>query len=380
MKGAVLNAVRRGRLDLSDPAKAPASTIWAEPSLCYAEVPTPQITGPFDVLVRVALCGICGSDLHCSHSTPDGYVAFGGPARLPVVLGHEFTGTVVKVGAAVTNVAVGEHVTAESMWACWDCDECRAGYLNECRSVELLGLTVNGALAPLVRVDSRHCYSIEPLLRRFGPERGFEVGALLEPLGVAHRGLTRAAVTPDDLVVVVGAGPIGLAVVMLAKAAGVGAVVAFDVNDSRVALAQAAGAHAFNLASITEAMLDANAVIHGVFGGRAASIAVEAGGTVEAFDAAFASLANRGRLLVLGRMPARVPFDTNALLSKALTVIGSRGHAGHGIFPTLIKRIGGGAFDPSPLISARFQLSQLASAFAYARAGNGAKTLIHVED
>lgn len=379
VKALVLHAERRGLSTLADPAHAPASTIWADPVLLEEEVPEPQITHPYDVIVHVAVCGVCGSDLHCSQAGPDGYVSFGGPARLPVILGHEFTGAVTRVGNAVTNVAVGDVVTAESIWACWRCDECRAGHLNECRHGELLGLTVNGAFAPSVLVDARHCYSIEPLVRRYGLERALELGALLEPLGVAHRGLTRAGVRADDRIVVVGTGPIGLGIIMLAREAGVTNIVAFDLIDSRVTLAEAAGARAFNVTSLTEFRGGVDAAIRDAFGGQLASLAVEAGGTVEAFDTAFASLENRGRLLVLGRMPTRVPLDTNALLSKALSLIGSRGHAGNDIFRELIDKVTDGSLEPSWLITARFGILQQQEAFAHAREAAGAKTLIRVD-
>lgn len=378
MKALVLHAERRGRIDLADPSRAPASAVWAHPILREDEVPEPEIQHPHDVIVRVAYCGVCGSDLHCSEAEADGSVSFGGPARLPVVLGHEFTGTVMRTGAAVTTVAVGDLVTAESIWACWTCTECRAGHLNECERGELLGLTMNGAMAPLVRVDARHCYRLEPLAGRYSRKGVLEVGTLVEPLGVAHRGLTRASLRPDDRLVVVGAGPIGLAIILLARAAGVSSIVAFDLLDSRVTLAEAAGARAFNLASLVERGVRPEAVVHDILGAKA-SLAVEAAGTVGAFETAFASVANRGRLLVLGRIPGCVPFDTNALLSRSLSVIGSRGHAGKDVFRDVIEKITGGTIHPSPLISARFGLSQAHEAFAHARSGAGAKTLIRVD-
>jgi threonine dehydrogenase-like Zn-dependent dehydrogenase len=228
-------------------------------------------------------------------------------------------------------------------------------------------------------VDARHCYSIEPLVRRYGLDRGLELGALLEPLGVARRALTRARVRADDRIVVVGTGPIGLGIIMLAREAGVTQIVAFDLIDSRVRMAEAAGARAFNVASLTQFRGGVDDAIRDAFGGQRASLAVEAAGTVEAFDTAFAALENRGRLLVLGRMPARVPLDTNALLSKALTVIGSRGHAGEGIFRELIRHLTEGPLDPSALVTARFGIHQLQEAFAYAREASGAKTLIRME-
>ena len=370
MDAFVLTGERCGRRpDLADAAHAPASTVWSQPVLGVEQVPEPQLASPHDVIVRVAWCGICGSDLHCSEAGPDGCVRFGGPARLPVVLGHEFTGTVTMVGDAVSNIAVGDLVTAESIRACWECDECRAGHLNECRAVELLGLTVHGAFAPVVRVDARHCYRLDPLVWRFGRARALELGALLEPLGNAYRGLKRAGLHAADRVVVVGVGPIGLGAVMLARAAGVRDIVAFDQIQDRIDVARECGASAH---------LVAPGEIATAARGSDASLVVEAAGTVEGFELAFASLANRGRLLVLGRLPTRPALDTNAMVSKSLSLIGSRGHAGGGIFPTLVERIAAGSFDPSPMITARFPMSRVHEAFAHARAGSGVKTLVRV--
>ena len=352
--------------------------MWAHPVLGEDEVPEPQIEHPQDVIIRVAYCGICGTDLHCSQPAANGMVSFGGAARFPVVLGHEFTGTIVRTGTAVTSLAVGDLVAAESVSACWECTECRAGHLNECERGELLGLTVNGAMAPLVRVDARHCYAIGRLADRYGRDQALRVGTLIEPLGVAHRGLTRAALRTDDRLVVVGLGPIGLGVIQLAKAAGVAQIVAFDPLESRVALARAAGADACTLASMHERNTSPTAVVIDRFGARA-SLVVEAAGTTDAFELAFAALGPRGRLLVLGRMPERVPFDTNRLLSSALTVIGSRGHAGADAFGAVINKIADGVIDPSPLLTACFDFADAQAAFAHARSGSGAKTIVRVE-
>ncbi len=207
------------------------------------------------------------------------------------------------------------------------------------------------------------------------PPRPSSWAPCCEPLGVAYRGLMRAHLRADDRVAVVGVGPIGLATVVLARALGVTQIAAFDRNASRVALAEAAGARAF---VADDGSLDD--VLGEAFDGERATLAVEAGGTPGAFESAFASLGNRGRLLVLGRLPARVPLDTNTLLSKALTVIGSRGHAGADIFQTLIGRLADGSLDPSGLITGRFGFSQVQEAFAYARQGDGGKTLIRVAE
>src|SRR5690606_12095483 len=98
VKAFVLRADRQRPFASVDPWTAPASRVWTNPRVSLEEWPVPERVGAHDVIVRVAWCGICGSDLHCSTAGPDGAVEFGGPARLPVVLGHEFTGTAVDVG------------------------------------------------------------------------------------------------------------------------------------------------------------------------------------------------------------------------------------------------------------------------------------------
>lgn len=374
MKALVLSGDRRSN---KDPTRTPASTVWANPRLTLEDVPEPMVQTPHDVVVRVVCCGVCGSDLHCSASGPDSFVTFGGPANLPTVLGHELAGTVAAKGSAVSHLSVGEAVTAESIVACWRCAECLAGHLNECRQANLLGLTVNGAFTEFVRVDARHCYSIERLVRQHGPAQAFAIGALFEPMGVALRGLKRAGFTPADRLAVVGLGPIGLGVIILARLAGVTQVVGFDINESRVQIARSFGATCFSLSPSADG--DIAAVTRTVCGEQGASLVVEAAGTKSGFEAAFAALANRSRLLVLGRMPGRVPLDTNQLLTTSTSVIGSRGHAGYGIFPELIERAATGEFDPTVLISSRFPFSDWTEAFAVARTQSGTKTLITME-
>jgi threonine dehydrogenase-like Zn-dependent dehydrogenase len=352
----------------------PGSRIWRDPRLSVRPTAPAQVRDPFDIVVTVSHCGICGSDLSCAHAGPDGYMRFGGPARAPVVLGHEFTGRIVALGDAVTGFAPGEMITAESIWACHDCPQCRDGHFNECQGgIELLGLTVDGAFAPTVRVDARHAYSIEPLVDRLGCDRALEVGTLLEPLGNAHRGLSRARLVASDRLVVVGAGPIGLGAVALARQAGVREIVVVERSHDRRALAMALGA-GFAASELGDPAAGR------LWDGQGATLAVEAAGTEAALRTAAGCLGPRGRLLALGRMPESVTTDQNRFMSLGLEVIYSRGHAGYGIFPHLIDAIATGALDISPLITARFPFSKILAAFDHARSGAGGKTIVRLEE
>lgn len=373
MKALVL---RGDRLGLEAPATAPASRIWANPHLSCEEVAPPQIESPHDVIVRVEFCGICGTDIHCTAPGPGGFVGFGGPLDLPRVIGHEFSGVVVARGDAVTHLEIGEAVTAESIAACWHCHDCRAGHLNDCQRVHLLGLTVHGALASLIRVDSRHCYSLEPVFRSMDRSGGMQVGTLFEPLGVALRGLNRAALRADDKLAVFGLGPIGFGAVLLAQRKGVQRIVAFDLSQERVDLARARGVDAFLLGETSHH--EASKLACQVLGGGGPSLVVEAAGTESGFAAAFEAMSKRARLLVLGRMPNPVAFDTNQLLTKSLTVIGSRGHAGDSVFTELIASVADRTLLPLEMVTSRFRFDDWQNAFALARTQSEMKIIVEV--
>jgi threonine dehydrogenase-like Zn-dependent dehydrogenase len=352
----------------------PGSRIWRDPRLSVQPAAPAQVRDPYDIVVAVSFCGICGSDLSCTHAGPDGYMLFGGPVRAPVVLGHEFTGRIVALGDAVTGFSHGETITAESIWACHDCPQCSDGHFNECQGgIELLGLTVDGAFAPTVRIDSRHAFSIEPLVDSLGRDRALETGTLLEPLGNAHRGLSRAQLVASDRLVVVGAGPIGLGAVALARQTGVREIIVIERSPDRRALAMALGAR-FATSELGDPAAER------LWDGQGATLAVEAGGTEAALRTAAGCLGPRGRLLALGRMPDSVTIDQNRFMSLGLVVIYSRGHAGYGIFPHLIDSIATGALDVSPLITARFPFSKILAAFDHARSCAGGKTIVQMRE
>jgi (R,R)-butanediol dehydrogenase/meso-butanediol dehydrogenase/diacetyl reductase len=184
--------------------------------------PTPE---PGEVLLRVDACGICGSDLHLSDAYP-----------LPgLVLGHEFCGTVEEVGADVADLEVGDRVAALSVTTCGHCAACLSGRPRKCASAEMVGIERPGGFAEYTTMPARDVYRLPNTLDA-------RHGALIEPLSVALHTVDRATLEPGDDVLVIGGGPVGLAVALWARQLGAREVVLSDPVASRRALAERLGA------------------------------------------------------------------------------------------------------------------------------------------
>src|SRR5260221_10449850 len=234
-------------LDPTDVANRVArrgNQVWRNPRISVATLPDPS-PGPDDVVIRVRACGICGSDFHFVESDAAGYMLYPGLIRTAGVTGHEFAGVIDAVGPAVRDFAPGDLVCAEEIAWCGECLACRSGRPNNCTRIEELGFSFNGAHAEWVVTRARYCWSLAPLLAAGIPaDRIFQLGALVEPTAVAYIAMFVSAggFMPGATVGVVGAGPIGLAAIALARAAGAGQILAFEVVEGRRALASAMGA------------------------------------------------------------------------------------------------------------------------------------------
>ena len=271
------------------------------------DIPEPELTTDTDVLVRVGAVGVCGSDIH--------YYSEGGIGdqivRYPFVVGHECSGTVEKAGASVRRLKPGDRVAVDPAIVCGTCDQCLAGRPNTCRRLLYLGTPeqLSGALCERIVVPEENAFLLPA-------ELTLEEGVLVEPLTIAVHGLKLAGEPVPDTVAVLGAGPIGLSVLLAARAAGVRAVYVTDKIDSRVEAARKAGASwagnpdrediAARMRSLSPEGLDA------VF---------ECCGDQSAFDQAIDILKPGGRLLIIG-IPAvdRISFDVHALRRKELSL------------------------------------------------------------
>lgn len=318
------------------------SMVWRNPAFAVRELPDPAV-GPDEVLIRVRGCGICGSDVHIYERDPEGYMIYPGMIGAPVVTGHEFAGEAVEVGSDVRDLRPGDPVCAEEIAWCGACRACRSGHLNSCERLDELGFTFDGAHAEYVKTKAKYCWPIHGLLERLGEERGWLAGALVEPTSVSYIGMfvqTRGW-RPGMRVGVAGAGPIGLAAIGLARAAGAGSIIAFEPSAARRRLAEELGADA--------AYDPRERPLADVAG--AIDLWVEASGAPGVGADMTGALAANADVVLLGRGAHEVAFDPERLIVTGGALVGSIGHSGAGAFGRVIDLMAAGRLDMSKIVT-----------------------------
>ncbi len=387
MKGLVLEAEWRPREDYSPTAgerqtrKAiTGSSVWHRPRLALEEIPEPA-PGPNEVLIRPRACGICGSDLHFVETDERGYMLYPGLTRFPVVIGHEFSGEVVEVGRDVRDLRPGDMVTCEEMIWCGECIPCRNSYPNQCERLEEIGFTINGAQAEYISVGAKYCWKINALAEVYGDvDRAYEAGAQCEPTSVSYNALfTRAGgFRPGGYVVVFGTGPIGFAAIALARAAGAGRIIAFEVSPLRQELARKVGADdVFDPVALGRQGTAPREVIMDLTQGQGADMHVEAAGapavTVPEMEA---TLAIGGKVVIIGRAAERAPLYLEHFQTRAGQIFGAQGHSGYGNFPYVIRLMAARRIDLTPTITSRFPLDQTLAAMEKAARREDGKIMV----
>jgi len=370
MKGLVLDAKWEPKPDyaVSDWEKETGkaitgNSIWRHPQLEVRDWPDPQI-GPQDVLVEVKACGVCGSDMHFYETDKDDYILYPGLTKFPTILGHEFSGKVVEVGKAVTLLNPGDMVTVEEMIWCGRCIPCRNGFPNHCTNLEEIGFTIPGAFANYIAVDEKFCWKIDAIAERFGSEeKAYEMGALTEPSCVSYNAMFSRAggFKPGHYVSVFGAGPIGLAAIGLAKAAGAGIIAAFEVSPQRRELAKKVGAdYAYDPREV-----QAGQVLLELSKGEGFNFQVEAAGVPELVVPEMEkALAINGKIVQIGRAARRVPMYLETFQVRRSQFFGAQGHSGDENFPNVIRLVAAGRLDLSPIITAHYDLADTVTAIA----------------
>jgi threonine dehydrogenase-like Zn-dependent dehydrogenase len=356
-----------------------ANLAYRDPRVSLKTVDEPGDPGEGEVLVKVGACGICGSDLHMYETDDAGYVLLPYHVKAPVVLGHEFAGTVAAVGPGVEDFGPGDLITVEEIQYCGECLACRGGFPNSCERIEDLGFTINGGFAAYVKVPAKACWSLNSLLERYGTEeKALEVGAMCEPVSVAYEGMfTRAGgFKPGGSAAVFGAGPIGLAAVALAAAAGASRLLCVETVPERRDLAMALGA----TDAIDPRSEDPAEVVREITRGRGVAMAVEASGNWPAVMPAIEDcLAVGGKVSVLG-MDARLPqLDLGKYQLRAGGLFGSVGHAGGWNFPNVIALMASGKIRMENAVTKKTDLEGMVDALDSMEDRTDGKILIKPE-
>jgi|RhiMethySRZTD1v2_1073278.scaffolds.fasta_scaffold221292_2 scyllo-inosose 3-dehydrogenase len=383
MKAMVLEAEwapRPGaRISETDAARkwaAIASEAYRNPSVDVRTVDDPGAPGPTEIVLEVGACGLCGSDVHMFETDDDGYLLLPYHLKAPVITGHEFAGRIVAKGNEVHQFEVGGLVAVEEIQWCGKCRECRGGYWNQCGYIEDLGFTLDGGFAQYVKVDARFAWSLDGVLARYGDEdTTLEVGALTEPTSVAYEGMfTRAGgFMPGGSVVVFGGGPIGLASVALAAAAGAAQVFAVDPLPGRRDLATTLGATTV----IDPTAEDPADVVATATRGDLAAMIVEASGNFPAVMGAVEDTLGVGGKVVIAGMDARTAnLNLIRYQLKAGSVYGTVGHSGSWDFPNVINLMASGRINMEHAITRRFPLAGLVDAIDETKARGNGKILV----
>ncbi|BAM78733.1 NAD-dependent sorbitol dehydrogenase [Cyanidioschyzon merolae strain 10D] len=324
-------------------------------------VPAPA---PGEVRLQMRCVGICGSDVH--------YWWHGscGPFRLhdPMIIGHESAGVVEALGAGVTSLQVGDRVALEPGVPCLQCQRCREGRYNLCPNIKFFATPpVDGSLARYVCHPAAWCYRL--------PESvSLEEGAMCEPLSVAVHANRRAGTTIGSLVLVLGAGPIGLLNCMVAKAFGASIIVVTDIDDRRLAFAEThAGADAvINTRDLDEH--DAALVVQQALDGAQADIALDCAGLESTMRLAMHVVRPGGRICLVGMGSSAMHVPLVDASSREIDIFGVFRYSN--TYPTCIALLASGRVNVKPLITHRFmglEESSLEAAFETARtAANGA--------
>ena len=387
MKGLVLTAQWEPRPDYQvsewerTTGKAvTGSSVWRRPQLSLETLAEPSL-GAHDVLLRPRACGVCGSDVHFYETDAQGYMLYPGLTRFPVVIGHEFSGEIVQVGSAVTELRVGDMVTCEEMIWCGECTPCRNGYPNQCLRLEEIGFTINGAQAEYLAIGAKYCWKINALVERYGTkEKAYEAGALCEPTSVAYNAMfTRAeGFKPGGHVVVFGTGPIGFAAIALARASGAAKIIAFEVATVRQELARRVGADVVldPVALERQGTKPRDAIMELTDGEGAAMLVEAAGAPPRTIPEMEAAMSVGGKIVMIGRASERAPVYLEHFQTHAAQIFGAQGHSGYGNFPSVIRLMASGRIDLTPIITSRFTLDQGVQAIEKATRREDGKVMI----
>jgi L-iditol 2-dehydrogenase len=316
-----------------------ALLLTAPSELTIADLPRPECEAD-SVLVRVAACGICGSDVH-------GYDGSSGRRIPPLVMGHEAAGTIAEVGSAVKDFQIGERVTFDSTVSCGECEFCQRGQVNLCDRRQVLGVSCGdyrryGAFAEYVAVPARILYRVPDSL-------SLEHAALIEAVSIAVHAVKRSQAKAGETALVVGTGMIGLLVIQVLRHVGCRQITAIDLDESRLSLARESGAHTTLVANentLNELLAATNQV--------GFDHSFEVVGFTPTVQTAVKAVRKGGSVTLVGNLAPNVELPLQTVVTRELTLYGTCGSSGE--YPECIELLSSGAVNVESLISTQISL------------------------
>jgi len=328
----------------------------AKRGIVLEDVPVPTV-GPWEVLVRVRVAGICGSDQRI-------YSEVNPTRRRRFIVGHEITGEVVAVGERVTEVPVGASVAVEICIGCGICRHCKVGRVNLCEKLEELGVTVDGGMTEFVAVPARNIHVLPPGLVH-------EAAVFADPLACVIRGLEMLTITSGSWVAVLGPGQMGLFATQVIKRILRARVVVIGTRDDRLAIARSMGAD--EVVNVRER--DPVAAVREITDGGA-DFVYEAAGSAEALSQGI-GMARKGGSVVMLTVHKRVEVDLEPAIRGELHLVGAICYS-YREYQRALGLLAQGRVDVEPLARHVFPLDQAQEAFEFVLSRQGVKAILSV--
>jgi L-iditol 2-dehydrogenase len=347
-----------------------AAVYYGPDDLRVESRPVPTI-GPDEALLKVSQAGICGTDLRIVHGGHRMYPA--GTVRVP---GHEVIGEIVEVGSHVRGLTVGAQVIIAPNWGCGHCRQCINGHNNRCANYGAIGITEDGAFSEYMRIPAAAI--LQGNLIPLDPGADPALAVLVEPLACVVRGQSALHITPDDVVLVMGAGPIGILHVLLARLHGARRIIVSERHADRLDKAGAAGAD--RLVNITTD--DLTAIVAAETHGEGADVIITAAPSATAEETAVQLAAIGGRINFFGGLPKDRPsitMDANRVHYKEVIVTGTTGCSTSDCWRAAAI-VSSGRLNLAQVITGRFPLQQAREAFAVAGSGTALKIILQNEN
>jgi threonine 3-dehydrogenase len=318
--------------------------------------------GPTDVLVRVKVASVCGTDLHIYNW--DAWAQR--RIRPPLIPGHEFCGEVAEVGREVSTVKPGDFVSAEMHVACGKCFQCRIGEAHICQNVRIIGVDSDGAFAEYVVIPESNIWKLDPAIPQ-------EYASILDPLGNAVHTVLAGPIA-GRTVAVTGCGPIGLFSIAVARAVGATQVFAVEVNEHRRKLAEKMKADLV----LNPATDDVKARIFEATGGVGADVVLEMSGHPDGIRTAFDVVRRGGRLSLLGltSKPISLNFSED-IIFKGITIQGINGRRMYETWYQMTALLKAGKLELHPVITDRLSMRDFDKGMARLKTGEASKILLY---
>jgi len=307
-------------------------------NMVIEERPMPVITSSTEVLIKVKAAGICGSDVHIYHGSSS-------VATYPRVIGHEVVGEIVATGIDARNFSIGDRVIMDPVISCGTCYQCRIGRRNVCGQLKVRSVHVDGGYQEYIVMPQESIYHIPEHL-------SWEEAVMIEPFTIAEQVCSRAAITKDDIVFIMGAGPVGVSILKMVKLYGATCFIS-DVMEYKLDIAKQYGADVV----INAKDFDTKEEILKLTESNGATVVIDAACTTKSFEQALGYVCAAGRVITLGFGAAPSAISQLSITAREIDVRGSRLH--NNKFPVVIEYFRSGKLTVKDMITHRFHFTAI---------------------